>query len=415
MKKLQVEHFDRLSVAGWKVEKLTDVFELRPPKKEAREQLSENVLVSFLPMEDLDVFQRDVIAVKEKTLKEVSASYTYFANNDVLLAKITPCFENGKLGIARNLKNGVGFGSSEYIVFRSKGEVTPEFLFYYLARDEFRTKGEKAMTGAAGQKRVPPSFVESLEISYPPLPEQQRIVSLLDETFAGLAQVHANAERNLVNAREVFESYLESVFEGKKEWKKLKISDFCKSIVDCVNRTAPLSDKETPYKMIRTTNIRYGKVDLSSVRYVDGKTYKEWTRRQKPERGDILFTREAPMGEAGMLLSDDDVFLGQRIVSYRVDESKADKSFVLYQFQSGEIKKQINKLASGATVQHLRVPHTKEFIFSIPPLEEQRAIVQRLDGLAAETSRLEAVYQSRLEAVEELRKSVLKEAFEGRL
>lgn len=182
-------------VDGWKVEKISDVFVMRPPKKEAREKLNDNDLVSFLPMEDLSVMARDIVAKKEKKLKDVSGTYTYFAEKDVLLAKITPCFENGKLGIARNLKNGIGFGSSEYIVFRSKGKVIPEYLFYYLARDEFRREGEKAMTGAAGQKRIPPSFVESQEIAYPSVSEQQRIVTLLDETFAALMKVRANAEQ----------------------------------------------------------------------------------------------------------------------------------------------------------------------------------------------------------------------------
>src|SRR5690606_35436822 len=96
---------------------------------------------------------------KERTLKEVYPGYTYFRENDVLLAKITPCFENGKLGIARNLKNGVGFGSSEYIVFRTNEKLIPDYLFYFLSRDQFRKSGEQVMTGAVGHKRVPKDFI----------------------------------------------------------------------------------------------------------------------------------------------------------------------------------------------------------------------------------------------------------------
>jgi type I restriction enzyme S subunit len=79
-----------------------------------------------------------MVPIKERELKDVAGSYTYFAENDVLLAKITPCFENGKIGIARNLTNGTGFGSSEYIVFRSKGEINQDYLFYFLSRESFR-------------------------------------------------------------------------------------------------------------------------------------------------------------------------------------------------------------------------------------------------------------------------------------
>lgn len=102
---------------NWQIKKLGEVCEIKPPKKEARDRLNDDDIVSFVPMEDLGILTKNFIATKERPLKEVSGSYTYFSDNDVLLAKITPCFENGKIGIARNLKNGIGFGSSEYIIF----------------------------------------------------------------------------------------------------------------------------------------------------------------------------------------------------------------------------------------------------------------------------------------------------------
>ncbi len=107
------------------------------------------------------------------------SSYTYFADDDILLAKITPCFENGKLGVARGLTNGVGFGSSEYIVLRSKGKIDSEYLFHYLSQNSFRATGAKTMNGAVGHKRVPKEFIEELEIPLPPLLEQKRIVAIL--------------------------------------------------------------------------------------------------------------------------------------------------------------------------------------------------------------------------------------------
>ena len=97
---------------GWEEKKISEVFSTKPPKKEARERLKEDDLVSFVPMEDLGVLTKHFISPKVRTIKEVSGSYTYFAENDVLLAKITPCFENGKIGIARNLTNGIGLWSS---------------------------------------------------------------------------------------------------------------------------------------------------------------------------------------------------------------------------------------------------------------------------------------------------------------
>jgi type I restriction enzyme S subunit len=216
---------------GWEIKKLGEICEIKPPKKEARQKLDDNDVVSFLPMEDLGVLERTVNAIKKRSLKEVSGSYTYFADNDVLLAKITPCFENGKLGIARNLINGIGFGSSEYIVFRSNGDVSEEYLFYFLSQEIFREEGRKNMTGAVGHKRVSKEFVENYEIPLPPLPEQQRIVSILDECFAAIDKAKANAEQNLKNVKELFESYLQGVFEKKGVgWKDKTLGEVCNVI-----------------------------------------------------------------------------------------------------------------------------------------------------------------------------------------
>src|SRR5947199_8846195 len=103
---------------GWQTKPLAEMCEIRPPKSEARERVAADALVSFAPMEDLGIDRKFLNASQVKPLASVVGSYTYFADGDVLLAKITPCFENGKLGIATDLSNGIGFGSSEFIVFR---------------------------------------------------------------------------------------------------------------------------------------------------------------------------------------------------------------------------------------------------------------------------------------------------------
>lgn len=126
---------------GWEEKKLGNVCIIKPPKNEVRKIIKANEFVSFVPMEDLGINQKELLPTKERVLSEVEGSYTYFADNDVLLAKITPCFENGKLGIAKNLRNGIGFGSSEYIVFRTNELLNNEYLYYFLSREEFRING----------------------------------------------------------------------------------------------------------------------------------------------------------------------------------------------------------------------------------------------------------------------------------
>jgi type I restriction enzyme S subunit len=145
----------------WQKKTLSEVCSINPPKREARERLSTDAQVSFLPMEDMGIGDKFVQATQAKPLSVVNGSYTYFADGDVLLAKITPCFENGKLGIAKELTNGIGFGSSEYIVFRPDITISEEWLYYYLSREAFRLEGAARMSGAVGHKRVSKDFIET--------------------------------------------------------------------------------------------------------------------------------------------------------------------------------------------------------------------------------------------------------------
>src|SRR5471030_1111503 len=112
-------------------------------------------------------------------------------------------------------------------------------------------------------------------------------------------------------------------------WGFAPISSVCESIIDCVNKTAPVVDFKTPFKMIRTTNVRHGRVDTENVRYVTKSTFDTWTRRGAPKEGDIILTREAPVGEVGILENAEGVFLGQRTVMYRADSIKSDNYFLL--------------------------------------------------------------------------------------
>lgn len=163
-------------------------------------------------------------------------------------------------------------------------------------------------------------------------------------------------------------------------WEEVSIENICESIVDCLNRTAPSVGEVTPYKMIRTTNVRDGWINLSDVKYVDQSTYEKWTRRQVPQKGDVILTREAPLGEVGMIRGNDKMFLGQRLVSYRVDPDKADNKFVLYAFQAHHLQSQIKALGSGSTVEHMRVPDAKKLRVLLPPLPAQRRIASILSA-----------------------------------
>ncbi|WP_278922769.1 restriction endonuclease subunit S [Pseudophaeobacter profundi] len=161
-------------------------------------------------------------------------------------------------------------------------------------------------------------------------------------------------------------------------WERKQIGDVCAAIVDCVNKTAPVVDQPTPYKMIRTTNVRHGRVDTESVRYVTEETYRTWTRRGALRDGDIILTREAPVGEVGQLRNADGMFLGQRTMVYRADDALMDQRF-LYQSMIGpSLTRQYHADSAGGTVAHIRVPDCSKFLLMVPPLPEQRKIADIL-------------------------------------
>lgn len=182
----------------------------------------------------------------------------------------------------------------------------------------------------------------------------------------------------------------------------------CELIVDCVNKTAPIVEDETPFKMLRTTNIRNGRIDLSYCRRVTRETFETWTRRAKVERGDVILTREAPIGEVGYVDFDDTVFLGQRLMQYRVNSSKLNPRYLLYSFLSPSLRGQFAAHdGTGSTVSHIRVGDCSRFTVAHPTLPEQHKIAEFLtavDGRIGQLSQKKAL-------LEDYKKGVMQQLF----
>ena len=158
---------------------LGEICTVNPRKRETGRSV-EDALVSFVPMAAVDERFGTIAIRKERPLTEVSNGYTAFENGDVLFAKITPCMENGKIALARNLVNGIGRGSTEFFVIRPGDRVLGEYVYHFVRQPQFRNAAKRSFTGTAGQKRVPRSFMENALVSLPPIREQQRIVDILN-------------------------------------------------------------------------------------------------------------------------------------------------------------------------------------------------------------------------------------------
>lgn len=191
--------------------RLKDCCLIKPPKSDLR-NLDDLLEVSFMPMEALGVNSKIAIPNQSRKLSEVSGSYTYFAEGDVLLAKITPCFENGKLGIANQLKNKIGFGSSEYIVFRPMNDVDSNWLYYFLNRNEFRFNGAKHMSGAVGHKRVTKEFIEDTILPLPSLVKQKELVSHIENIFAFTKSLELSCQSKSYQLKLLKQSILKKAF-----------------------------------------------------------------------------------------------------------------------------------------------------------------------------------------------------------
>jgi type I restriction enzyme, S subunit len=162
---------------SWKLEKIENLCEFNP--KHSKE-LSDGLDISFIPMSAVDDITGTIQTHDTKALGEVRKGYTHFAEEDVIFAKITPCMENGKSAIAKNLVNDLACGSTEFHVLRSLGGILPEYLHPYLRQQSYRDTAAQKMTGAVGQRRVPKQFILNTEIPLPPLNEQRRIVAKIE-------------------------------------------------------------------------------------------------------------------------------------------------------------------------------------------------------------------------------------------
>ena len=160
----------------WHTTRIKYVAELTPKKSEVLN--TDNRLCTFVPMEKLKLGR--LIKDEEKPISEVIGGYTYFKDGDLLLAKVTPCFENKNMVVASGLKNGIGFGSSEIYVLRTNNSISNLFLYYRLQEEQFMELGTGAMTGAGGLKRVPSEFLNNFIFALPPLEEQFTIAEYLD-------------------------------------------------------------------------------------------------------------------------------------------------------------------------------------------------------------------------------------------
>jgi type I restriction enzyme, S subunit len=255
--------------------------------------------------------------------------------------------------------------------------------------------------------------LREIPIPLPPLPEQKRIVGILDEAFAGIATAKANAEKNLQNARAIFESHLQAVFTQRGEhWEQYPLVKLCVHFFDSAHRTPKYQEQGIP--ALRPRDVVNGRLDLTGAARVSQEEYEIQSKRYKPNPGDLVYSRELSYGWAARLPESPKVCLSQGMCIFR-PTTAVDSNLLLYILNGPIGREQAERTAVGAAHPHINLGDIKSYIVPLPPLDEQRQIAQRLDSIAVEVQRLESLCRRKLVVLEELKKSLLHQAFTGEL
>lgn len=198
-------------LADWQNITIGEVVTISPKKEKA---IDDDTDVSFSSMHLMSSSLSEHLTYEIKKWADVKKGFTVFRNNDVLLAKITPCFENGKSAVAQDLINGIGTGSTEFMVLRSSNQILPKFLYFLVNTPDFRQAGIHNMTGSVGHKRVPKDFVSTWAFSLPPLAEQTEIVAILESKLNACDQLAAELSKQLKQAELLKQAVLKAAFSG---------------------------------------------------------------------------------------------------------------------------------------------------------------------------------------------------------
>lgn len=489
--------------------------------------LPDNLSVTFVPMAAVDAEQGVISDPEVRSLSTVKRGYKAFSDGDVLFAKITPSMENGKAAIAKDLKNGLGFGSTEFHILKPLGGIIPEWLFLFVRQESFRQDAKAQFSGTAGQLRVPERFITNYSIPLAPLPEQQRIVDEIERLFtrgdagvAALERVQKKLERyktSMLKAAcegelvpteaelaqqegreyEPAEVMLERILEERRkkweaeEWERLierakkkvakdqrkaaglphYIRDLepgdWEEITEEVYKKFLLKDDKWKDKYVSPVEpdlenlwvlpdgwvwatldqmsyhvtsgsrgwakyyaqqgslfVRVGNfnrrsidLDLSDIVFVTPPEGPE-VERTRLILGDLLMTITADVGMVGAVdehvLKWGEAFINQHVSLVRFVISDVVK-FVGYACASEIIQDQVKEKQYGATKQGLNLDDVKKLCIPLPPLAEQKCIIEELETKFPIISKQKATYEINGKKAIGLRQTILRDAFEGKL
>lgn len=354
----------------WEIVKLSDVCEIDPSKRELN-GIEKSTSVSFGMMADLGEHKRSFQPKEIKTISELAkGGYSYFKEEDVLLAKMTPCFENGKSGIAENLENGIGFGSTEFYVLRSKGKILSDWIYHIISSEKFLEEGKHSLVGTTGRRRLMKQYVETFEIPLPPLSEQKQIAALFQSIETAMEQVDGQ-ERNLLQLKN---KLLRDLFSDKKEFgNHLTAKDFETVRFDKI--AINISERVEPKKTELTTYVGLEHLDADNLKIERTGTPDDVIgTKLKIYKGDIIFgKRRAYLRKVAV--SHFDGIASAHSMILRANEKHIEKDFLPFFMQSDVFMQRAVQISEGSLSPTIKVKTLAQQEFTLPKKEKQKELV----------------------------------------
>ncbi|ENM3749178.1 restriction endonuclease subunit S [Vibrio cholerae] len=392
---------------------------------------SDYIEVSFVGMADVSESAK-LMNTTNRLYGEVKKGFTSFQDNDVLVAKITPCFENGKGALVSNLTNGIGFGSTEFHVIRTKEQKgCPEFIHHITTTHNFRVKGEMNMTGTAGQKRVGKDFIASYLIACPPFVEQQKIAEILstvDKKIDLIDQKIAETEKLKTGLMQKLFSEGVGVQDENGNWQphtEFQDSPFgkipkCWSVETLGEHTIKVGSGVTPkggskayvdtgIPLIRSQNVLFGKFKLDDVAFITEQQHEKMKGSQLKPKDVLLNITGASIGRCAVLPADfEEGNVNQHVCIIRMSQAITPE-FCGWFLNSNLGQKQIWNLQAGGNREGLNFQQIRSFRVPVLTVEEQCSIVEILSTVSDKLNLLE---QQKAET-QQLKKGLMQKLLTG--
>ena len=414
----------------WMSKRLRFTCLINPSKSEVT-VLSENTEVTFLPMEAIGTDGTIDIA-ESRMIVQLQQGYTYFRDDDVIVAKITPCFENGKGAICKGLRSGIGFGTTELQVLRPRVNIISPFLFYLSKSHPFRNLGIASMKGVAGQQRITDDFLKDFVIALPSLQEQQAIAAFLDRETAKIDTLVAKKERLIELLQEKRTALIShAVTRGLDPNVPMKNSgvEWLGEIpehwdVARIKWSARMVSGHTPDKKVESYWLGgdipwVSLADTGQLREVDyiastaTMTTSDGIAHSSAHvlpTGTVVFSRDATIGlcaitRTGMAVS-------QHFIGW-VCGSRLRPEYLLFVLRS--MTQDLERLTMGATIRTIGMPDVRSLVAPIPPEEEQEKIVLHVRQQRTKVDNLVAKVHAAVDRLQEYRTALISAAVMGKI